>query len=180
MAEDAPPGWYDVPSGGRRFWNGREWTPDTLGTPNAEAEYAALSPDLAPPRVAVMPFASDTTAYFTQPPGWYQGPSGLVQWWDGRQWGPYAPQMTRPPKDVGTGYLFLILLGALAAHRFYLGRIGSAVAFVCIWWGGWILSPILIGIPLILAAGIWWFIDLFLLPSMVREENVARLNRAGY
>jgi TM2 domain-containing membrane protein YozV len=79
--------------------------------------------------------------------------------------------MTRPTKDVGVAYLFCILLGGFGAHHFYLNQIGSGVAFLLIWWGGWLLSGIGIGLLLVAGAGIWWFIALFLIPGWVREAN---------
>lgn len=173
----APAGWYPVPGGGQRFWNGREWTPDVLGAPNPSAEFAALSPDLPPPTTLVLSPQSPTLAYAppAQPPGWYPGRGGTMQWWDGRAWAPVSPPLVRPMKEVGIAYLLLLLLGGFAAHRFYLGRIGSAIAFCLLWWGGWMLSIVLVGIPLLVAAGVWWLVDLFLLPSMVRETNARPL-----
>ena len=50
-----PAGWYDVPAGGKRFWNGREWSTDVIGAPSAEAQYAALDPYLPAPRNEVIP-----------------------------------------------------------------------------------------------------------------------------
>lgn len=184
----APAGWYPVPGGGRRFWDGSGWTADVIGAPNAQAEYAALSPDLPAPDTIVLAPRPESPAYASphmreyapaqaQTPGWYPGPSGMVQWWDGQGWGPYAPQPARPAKEVGIAYLFLLLLGGFAAHRFYLGRTGSAVALLSIWWAGWLLAALIVGIPLIIAGGIWLLVDLFLLPSMVRETNAARLNQ---
>jgi TM2 domain-containing membrane protein YozV len=80
-------------------------------------------------------------------------------------------------KEVGIAYLFFLLLGGVGAHRFYLGRAGSAVLLLCLWMGGWLLAALLIGIPMIIAGGIWLLVDLFILPSMVREENARRLAR---
>ncbi|GAA3213324.1 TM2 domain-containing protein [Microbacterium terregens] len=190
MTGNAPaalPGWYPVPGGGNRFWNGREWTPDVIGAPDAKAEFAALAPDLPAPRTVVLaprpqvplyppPQAHASVVPRTPSAGWYPGPAGMMQWWDGQMWGPYAPQAARPAKEIGIAYLFFFLLGGVAAHRFYLGRTGSAVLLLCLWMGGWLLSPILIGIPLVIAGGIWLLVDLFLLPSMVREANTLRMN----
>ena len=190
MTDNAPsatPGWYPVAGGGKRFWNGVEWTTDVLGAPNAKAEYAALAPDMPPPNAVVLvprpstpTYTPQTSAYavpHAQQSGWYPGPSGMMQWWDGRAWGPYAPQSARPPKEVGIAYLFFLLLGGVGAHRFYLGRTGSAVLLLCLWMGGWLLAAVLIGIPMIIAGGIWLLVDLFMLPSMVRQENANRLTQ---
>jgi len=81
--------------------------------------------------------------------------------------------MVRPMKEVGIAYLFLLLLGGFAAHRFYLGLTGSAIAFNLIWWGGWLLSAFAIGIPLVAVGGIWLLVDLFLVPSLTRNANAA-------
>ncbi|QYF98453.1 MULTISPECIES: TM2 domain-containing protein [Microbacterium] len=111
------------------------------------------------------------------PPGWYPNQNGALQWWDGASWGQLAPAVapivihTRPMKDAGIGYLLLILLGGFGAHRFYLGRAGSAVAMLLIWWSGWALTVIGVGIFMLLAVVIWWIVDLFLIPSMVNEYN---------
>lgn len=180
-APAATPGWYPIVGGGKRFWNGVAWTDDVVGAPNATAEYRALdpffpSPD-AQPTLPLTPAAISPRPQQPQrrPVGWYPGPTGVVQWWDGHGWGPYVPQVARPLKEVGIAYLFFLLLGGLGAHRFYLGRTGSAVALLCLWTGGWLLALLLIGIPMIIAGGIWLLVDLFLLPSMVREENARRL-----
>lgn len=173
-----PAGWYDVPAGGKRFWDGTSWSADVVGAPSATAEYEALDPYLPPPRatttVATVPM---TPLVESAPAGWYPGPTGALRWWDGVQWGPFAPPapfVGTPAKEVGIAYLFLLLLGGVAAHRFYLGLIPSAILFNVLWWGGWLLSILLIGIPMILAAAIWWVVDLFLLPSMVRRANAIR------
>ena len=158
-----------------------------IGAPNAQAEYVALAPDMPPPsqlviapgpQQPILPPAQIAAYGVPQipPAGWYPGPSGIVQWWDGRAWGPYAPQSVHGIKEVGIAYLFFLLLGGAGAHRFYLGRTGSAVLLLCLWIGGWLLAGLLIGIPLIIAGGIWLLVDLFFIPSMVREENARRFH----
>ncbi|MFH8248865.1 DUF2510 domain-containing protein [Microbacterium sp. B2969] len=199
-----PAGWYDVPGGGKRFWDGHAWTDDVLGAPSKEAEYEALAPDLAPPQTLVLPPAAPMQpavpvqraapvqpvhaqrpaapvqpydAQPSTPPGWYPSPSGAMQWWDGRAWGPLAPPhavVVRPVKETGIAYLFWFLLGGVAAHRFYLGLTASAIVFNILFWCGILLSPFVIGIPLVIACGIWWLVDLFLIPSLVRSINATR------
>ncbi|WP_198147858.1 NINE protein [Microbacterium sp. XT11] len=126
-----------------------------------------------------------TMAPNTPPPGWYPNQQGHMQWWDGHQWGQlaHAPsavapapyyQPARPMKDTGIAYLLAILLGGFAAHRFYLGQIGSAVAFLVLWWGGWALTFIFIGFVMVAIAAVWWIVDLFIIPSMVRTANGMR------
>lgn len=65
-----------------------------------------------------------------------------------------------PPDAKSTGISYLLLglaaFGAAGIHRFYLGRPVSGVIWFCTW-----------GL-----FGIGSFVDLFLLPRMVEEENI--------
>ncbi len=54
-------------------------------------------------------------------------------------------------KSVGVAYL----LWLFGFHRFYLGRPGTAIIYICTCGG----------------CGIWSLIDLFLIPIIVTEEN---------
>lgn len=111
------------------------------------------------------------------PPGWYPNQQGHPQWWDGTQWGqiaPPTPVLVRARKETGIAYLFFFLLGGFATHRFYLGRTGSAIAFLVLWWLGWALTAVYVGAFLVLAGVIWLIVDLFLIPGMVREANTFR------
>lgn len=107
------------------------------------------------------------------PPGWYPNSQGHTQWWDGQRWGPYAPPSVpqRPLKDAGIAYLLLILLGGFGAHRFYLGQAAVGVIILVLWCGGLLLSFLGVGFFMMAAAGIWLFVDLFLIPGMTREAN---------
>lgn len=64
-------------------------------------------------------------------------------------------EMMTKQKSGGIAWLLLIFAGGLGAHRFYLGRTGSAIAML-ITAGG---------------LGFWTIIDLFLLSGMIRETN---------
>jgi TM2 domain-containing membrane protein YozV len=68
--------------------------------------------------------------------------------------------------STGTAYLLAIFLGWFGAHRFYLGRTGSAVTML-------ILTCTIVGIVITL---VWHFVDLFLIPGMIRER-VEQLRR---
>lgn len=68
-------------------------------------------------------------------------------------------------KSTGTAYLLLLLLGSFGAHRFYLGKIGTAWTQVILFFLG-ILTLGLLWLPL----GLWLLIDLTLVPSMVRDH----------
>jgi TM2 domain-containing membrane protein YozV len=79
-------------------------------------------------------------------------------------------------KSAGVAYLLLFFLGGFGAHRFYLGRQGSAVAQIAILWGSIPLMLVFIGFLTIWITPIWLFIDLFLIPQMVSQHNNKLLN----
>lgn len=54
-------------------------------------------------------------------------------------------------------YFFWLLLGLVSAHRFYLGRTGSAILQIISYF-------FVIGV-------IWFIIDAFILPRLVRERQ---------
>lgn len=62
--------------------------------------------------------------------------------------------------SAGAAYLLCIFAGVLGAHRFYLGRKGSAIAML-------ILSITLVGL---IVTAFWALIDLFLIPSMIKDK----------
>ena len=60
-------------------------------------------------------------------------------------------------KSTGVTYALWFFLGLLSLHRFYLGKPGTAILQILSYF-------ILIGF-------IWWFIDAFLIPDMVRKHT---------
>ena len=65
-------------------------------------------------------------------------------------------------KSTGVAYILWLFLGFLGAHRFYLGRTGTAITQL-------IMACTIVGlIPLAL----WWLIDGFKMPGMVQDENI--------
>lgn len=64
-------------------------------------------------------------------------------------------------KNMVVAYLLWWFLGIFGAHRFYMGKTGSAVAML-------ILSITIIGM---LVTWVWWIVDAFLTHSMVKEHN---------
>jgi TM2 domain-containing membrane protein YozV len=64
-------------------------------------------------------------------------------------------------KNMVVAYLLWYFLGIFGAHRFYMKKKGSAVTQL-------ILSLTLVGM---IATGIWWLIDAFLLHTWVKEHN---------
>ena len=117
------------------------------------------------------------------PPGWYLDPNDarLYRWWNGTLWTAQSSPVASAPiqlppggKDSTTAYLLCTLLGGASAHNFYLGHIRTAILFLVLWWGGWLLAPFGFGYILLLGAAIIWVIDLFYIPEYVRSAN-ARL-----
>ncbi|PJK28745.1 TM2 domain-containing protein [Minwuia thermotolerans] len=80
-------------------------------------------------------------------------------------------------KSIVITYLLWFFLGWLALHRFYLGRWVSGLIMLLMWAAGSGLAFILIGYFLLIPWAVWWFLDLFLIPGMVRAENNAVVDR---
>jgi TM2 domain-containing membrane protein YozV len=62
--------------------------------------------------------------------------------------------------SAAVAYILLIFLGVLGAHRLYLGRTGSGIAML-------LISLTVVGL---IVTVIWAVIDLFLIPSIIREK----------
>jgi len=69
-------------------------------------------------------------------------------------------RITNEKPSMAVAYLLAIFLGMLGGHRFYLGKIGTAVTML-------LLSLTFFGLAI---TGIWLLVDLFLIPGMVREK----------
>lgn len=68
-------------------------------------------------------------------------------------------------KSTGVAYLLWFFLGGVGAHRFYLGKTGTAVAQLIITVIGFFTI-----FPLIIT-GIWVLVDAFLIPDIIRENT---------
>ncbi len=66
-------------------------------------------------------------------------------------------RVTNESPSVAAAYLLWFFLGILSAHRFYLGRPGSAILQI-------LLFFVLVGF-------LWLLVDLFLIPGMVRDKQ---------
>ncbi|WP_273129444.1 TM2 domain-containing protein [Metabacillus sp. HB246100] len=66
-----------------------------------------------------------------------------------------SSEMAKKQKSTGTTWILWFFTTSLGGHRFYLGKTGTAVAMLLTLGG----------------LGIWSFIDLFLLNSMIRDTN---------
>lgn len=75
-------------------------------------------------------------------------------------------------KSMVLAYLLWWFLGTFGAHRFYLGRTGSAVVMLLITLFSFVLVFVLIGFFGFIAIGIWWLVDAFLIYGIVNDYNL--------
>jgi TM2 domain-containing membrane protein YozV len=75
-------------------------------------------------------------------------------------------------KSMGVAYLLWFFLGGFGAHRFYLGRTGSATFIVLCTLLSIPLMFIFVGFVTIFISAFWVLIDLFLIPGMVDDHNM--------
>ncbi|MBB4041237.1 TM2 domain-containing membrane protein YozV [Microvirga flocculans] len=75
-------------------------------------------------------------------------------------------RVTNEGPSIVVAYLFWFFLGIFSAHRFYLGRPGTAILQILSFF-------VLIGF-------VWLFIDLFLIPGMVRSKQQELRQRLAY
>ncbi|MBZ2197482.1 TM2 domain-containing protein [Occultella gossypii] len=107
------------------------------------------------------PYGSAPGAYGPAP-GTYGPPPGAYG-----AYGPVAP----PQKDTTATYLLWFFLGWLGVHNFYLNRVGPGIGQVALYVVGWATAVILIGWVMLFAWFVWWIIDAFMIPGIIREQN---------
>ncbi|HEV7855779.1 MAG TPA: TM2 domain-containing protein [Herminiimonas sp.] len=76
-------------------------------------------------------------------------------------------------RSAGVAYLLWFFLGSLGAHRYYLGKTGTAVAMTLLCVIGLLTIFLGVGVFLLVVAGIWALVDAFLIPGIVRGFNTA-------
>jgi len=82
-------------------------------------------------------------------------------------------------KSLGIAYLLWFFLGSVGAHRFYVGRTGSAIALLLLTLIGAATTFVGVGFFILGCSGLWVLVDAFLLPGIVRSYNMALANRLG-
>ncbi|MFM0522093.1 TM2 domain-containing protein [Caballeronia jiangsuensis] len=80
-------------------------------------------------------------------------------------------------KSLVVAFLLWFFLGYLGAHRFYAGKTLSAILQLVLSLIGAALTFAGIGFALLGVVGIWLFVDIFLLPGLIRKHNVALVSR---
>ncbi|MEJ1991097.1 MAG: TM2 domain-containing protein [Maritimibacter sp.] len=83
-------------------------------------------------------------------------------------------RLSNEKKSSSTAYLLWFFLSAFSAHRFYLGTTGAAIGQLILFWGGWVLSVVLVGIPMLIAWGIWWVVDGFRIGKLIEQDAAAK------
>ncbi len=76
-------------------------------------------------------------------------------------------RVTNSSPSAGVAYLLLLFLGVFGAHRFYLGRVGTAITQL-------LLTITIFGI---FVTFVWLLVDLFLVPGMIRQKQDAERQR---
>lgn len=71
-------------------------------------------------------------------------------------------EMKNRGKNAIIAYVLWYFLGMFGGHRFYMKRIGTAVAQL-------ILTLTVVGM---IVTSIWWIVDAFILYSMVKKHNM--------
>jgi TM2 domain-containing membrane protein YozV len=74
-------------------------------------------------------------------------------------------------KNAVAAYLLWFFLGGFGAHRFYMGRNGSAFGMLGLWLASAVLTTVLIGFVGFLALGVWWIVDAFLINTWLQQDS---------
>ncbi|HEY0012497.1 MAG TPA: TM2 domain-containing protein [Allosphingosinicella sp.] len=97
---------------------------------------------------------------------------------------PTGPFFVRSDKSIGIAYLLWFFLGGFSAHRFYVGATTTACIQLFLNIGGifMLLSGAVakdvggmgFGFLMMMTAGIWLIVDIFLIPGLCRRAGTGR------
>lgn len=152
-----------------------------MSDPNYEVRSRAPQPPAPPPYTGYPPPGSSADYQYPYAPSAH---SELAPQY------PEANQMARVVqaealasslrKETSVAYLLWFFLGEFGAHRFYLGKAGSAIAMLLIFLISLPLLFVFVGYIGLFAVGVWWIVDAFLIPGWIRTHNdVARRKAYG-
>jgi len=74
-------------------------------------------------------------------------------------------------KSALVAYLLWFFLGQVAAHRFYMGHTGVALAWLAVAFVSFVLTFVLVGVLGFVILGLWWLVDGVRLAGMVHQHN---------
>ena len=75
-------------------------------------------------------------------------------------------------KSVAVSYILWFFVGVFGGHRFYNGRIATAITQLLMWLvGATLVSVFGLGLLLLIPLGFWLLLDAFLIPGWVNEHN---------
>src|SRR5690625_3292477 len=95
----------------------------------------------------------------------------LKQTLDEKQLSIVQSEMENQKKSMVVAYLLWFFLGGAGAHRFYIGKTGSAITMLILFLVGWGTTWLIIGFFLIIPLYIWVLIDAFILHNEVNRIN---------
>lgn len=72
-------------------------------------------------------------------------------------------EVERNGKNIVVAYILAVFFGTLGIHRFYMGKTGSGLAML-------LITVLTLGIGAIVT-GVWMFVDLFLIPGWIQEDQ---------
>lgn len=79
------------------------------------------------------------------------------------------------PKSRLATALFAFFLGSFGAHRFYIGKTGSAVAMLALTILGWITVWFAVGIAFFVIVGIWVLVDFIFAVAGSMKDSQGKL-----
>lgn len=95
----------------------------------------------------------------------------LKQQMDEKQLSIVQSEFENKKKSLLVAYLLWFFLGSIGGHRFYVGKIGTAVTMLILSFFGWLTAWILVGLIFLIPVGIWVLVDAFLLHGIVNRMN---------
>jgi TM2 domain-containing membrane protein YozV len=87
-----------------------------------------------------------------------------------RQGAPVATAGVSPKSRLATS-LLAFFLGYFGAHRFYIGKTGTAMAMLVLGIVGIPLCFVLVGIPIVIGVSVWRLIDFILAVAGKMEDS---------
>lgn len=80
-------------------------------------------------------------------------------------------ELQKRGKNVALTYILLLLVGMFGAHRFYLGKTGTAITQLVLTLVGMMTLIFVVGYILLFVVSIWVLIDVFLVYREINRQN---------